>query len=38
MSDDGYGGGAGDDYDYETGPGCAHVLRVWSLGPVLNIL
>ncbi|KJA25840.1 hypothetical protein HYPSUDRAFT_37328 [Hypholoma sublateritium FD-334 SS-4] len=21
MSDDGYGGGAGDDYDYETGPG-----------------
>ena len=22
MSDDGYGGGAGDDYDYESGPGC----------------
>ena len=22
MSDDGYGGGGGDDYDYESGPGC----------------
>jgi hypothetical protein len=22
MSDDGFGGGGGDDYDYESGPGC----------------
>lgn len=22
MSDDGYGGGGGDDFDYESGPGC----------------
>ena len=37
MSDDGYGGGAGDDYDYESGPGC--VTKKFSKIPfVLNII
>jgi len=31
MSDDGYGGGGGDEYDYESGPGVCHKKKSISL-------